>query len=146
MTNGIYTRIKRIVAFIIDWNICFLPAFAGAVVLSEMMRRGENSTVFVVLFLLLAMFVSFALVVTRDFVFGGRSLGKRMFGLVVVDKTTLQKPSFAKLFFRGIFFFILQIDGIIMLVSGNTIFDIAFGTLVISKKELAIMKVDNSAE
>lgn len=146
MTTSFSTRIKRIIAFIIDWNICLLPAVAVAVALNELMRRGEGQSIILILLFLLSMLFSLALIATRDFIFGGRSLGKRIFGLAVVDKTTLQKPSFVKLLFRGIFFFILQIDGIIMLVSGNSISDMAFGTLVVSKKDLAVMRGEIPAE
>lgn len=146
MTTSFSTRIKRVIAFIIDWNICLLPALAVAFALNRVMSHEEGQSIILILLFLLSMLLSLALIATRDFIFGGRSLGKRIVGLAVVDKNTLQNPSFVKLLFRGVFFFILQIDGIIMLVSGNSISDMAFGTYVVSKKELAVMKGEIPSE
>lgn len=139
MMSEFSTRIKRAIAFVIDWNLCFLPGVLVTLLLSMKMEyMSDRDALVLLLILLLDIALSLALFVTKDFIMGGRSLGKRMLGLVVVDKATLQKPRAVKLLFRGMFFFIMEVDGLIVLITGNSIYDMAFGTLVLSKKELEI--------
>ena len=140
MKTSFSTRIKRLFAFVIDWNICLLPALLYSIVLNQKLVSGESPSVMIMLLFVLVVLFSMALVVTRDFIMGGRSLGKRIFRLFVVDKNTLQRPSLVKLFFRGVFVFALEADGIIMLATGNAIADMVFGSMVLSKKELAIAR------
>ena len=130
------TRVKRVVAFLIDWNLGFIPAFVLTFLLSTV--AVEESLELLLVGLIMVVFcLSLALIAFRDFVFGGRSIGKRIFGLVVVDKDTMKKAAGWKIAFRGIFFFLYYVDGVLMLASGKSIGDMAFGTLVLSQKELA---------
>lgn len=140
MKTSFSTRIKRLFAFVIDWNLCLLPALLYSIVLNQKLVSGESPSVLLVLILVLLALLSMALVVTRDFIMGGRSLGKRIFRLFVVDKKTLERPSLVKLFFRGVFFFAIQVDLLILLITGNAIADMVFGSMVLSKKELAIAR------
>lgn len=101
---------------------------------------SDRDALVLLLILLLDIALSLALFVTKDFIMGGRSLGKRIFRLFVVDKKTLERPSLVKLFFRGVFFFAIQVDFLILLITGNAIADMVFGSMVLSKKELAIAR------
>ena len=136
MKPRLSTRIKRGIAFFIDWNLCLLPSLIVVLVLAHFLQNGADIGVIAGLIMLVLMLASMACIAVRDVIFGGTSIGKRIFGLVVVDEKTLKKASLTQSLFRGIFFFIYNIDGLILLVSGKSIGDMAFGTVVLSKKEL----------
>ena len=82
------------------------------------------------------MFLPFVMFVLRDVIFKGRSLGKRIFGLYVYDKNSLEKASAKQCFLRNIFFIIYAIDGIILIATGKTVGDRVAGTMVMTKKPL----------
>lgn len=136
MIPSFSTRIKRGIAFLIDWNLCLLPMILVMATMAFFLEKGVNIQVLAVLAIFAVGCVSIACIAVRDFIFGGVSIGKRIFGLTVVDSKTLGKTSVTQRLFRGIFFFIYHIDGIILLVSGKSVGDMAFNTLVLSKKEL----------
>lgn len=81
------------------------------------------------------MLFALAAFVSRDVLFKGQSLGKRFFGLHIYDRKTLQQTSLKQRFLRNVFFFLPFVDGIILLVIGETIGDRVAGTIVLSKKE-----------
>jgi len=86
------------------------------------------------LFCFLAVIVAFGAFILRDVIFKGRSLGKRIFGLYVYDKNSLEQANAKQRCSRNIFFFLYFIDGILLLVTGQTIGDRVAGTLVTSKQ------------
>ncbi len=135
--NTTSVKFKRMVAFLLDWNIIgfsvmFLVFFAKTFI-DESSYVMSDGAVFLLMGTMLLYPVCVAL---RDVIFGGRSLGKRIMGLAVADKTTGKKPSVRKLILRDLFFFLMYIDGIVLMVSGKTVGDRVAGTVVVPKKLL----------
>ena len=139
--NTTKTKIFRLIAWLIDWNaIGFAVWFAVLCLVPALKAPGETAStplILLVLLLILSVPVCFVL---RDLIFGGRSLGKRILGLTVLDKKTGEAPKKSALFVRNLFFFLYQIDGVIMLVTGLTLGDRAAGTVVIRKKDLDLSR------
>ena len=129
-------RFKRIVAFLIDWNITLLPFMLVFMLIAGYLQQQTSGNPIIMIFCFLLVPAAFAMFVLRDFVFKGRSLGKRLFGLCVYDKTTLLESSPKQRILRNIFFFVYFVDGIILLATGESIGDRAAGTVVLSQKSL----------
>lgn len=122
-------KLKRILSWIIDWNISGVPAFLYALIFGEMAKeQGVNP----VAMLLFALFVlSFpVLFVFRDVIFKGRSIAKRIFKLKIVDTRTNEPPSRQNLIVRNLFFFIYPIEGIMLIATNKTLGDMATYTTV----------------
>lgn len=68
-----------------------------------------------------------------DVIFKGRSVGKRIFGLYVLDKNTSEPLLLNKKIIRNIFFFIYPIDGIILIATKESIGDKIVNTVVVKK-------------
>lgn len=124
-------RIKRIVAFIIDWNVALLPVVMAAVFIMSIAEQNPG----VVLLLFPLILAALAVFVLRDVIFRGRSLGKRALGLYVYDRKTLTRAGTRQRAVRNLFFFLYFFDGIILLASGQTIGDRIAGTVVLSQKD-----------
>lgn len=132
--SGMGDRFKRMFAFFIDWNITTLPfVFASMLNITIGQRIGAPGGLVALLGVLLIL-SAFAAFVLRDVIFKGRSLGKRIFGLRIYDKDTLQEPSPKQRIKRNAFFFLYTIDGIILLATGETIGDRLADTIVSSEK------------
>lgn len=86
----------------------------------------------------LAVIFAFGAFILRDVIFKGRSLGKRIFGLYIYDKNSLEQASTKQCVLRNVFLFLYIVDGIILLVTGQTIGDRVAGTLVMSQKNLEL--------
>ena len=71
--------------------------------------------------------------VFRDVIFKGRSIGKRIFGLYVLDKNTNERAAIIQRIIRNLFFFIYPVDGIILIVTKESIGDKAVNTTVVKK-------------
>ena len=85
-------KIKRMLAFIIDWNICGIPAIIYSLLLSNYMKTtGKMPALLIVIFVLLTLAYPISFVL-RDVIFNGRSLAKRMFKLCVIDNATGELP------------------------------------------------------
>lgn len=133
-------RFKRIGAFILDWNIIF---FACLLVDSLILDLSDTNSVvfsFIGILIVLIAFMVFVVVVLRDVIFKGRSLGKRIFGLYILYKNTLTEVPASRRFLKNLFVILYPIDAILLLVTGETIGDRAANTTVISKK--SIEKID----
>lgn len=127
-------RFKRIIAFIIDWNICLFPfVFLVSFSTSFVSKQFETNSL-VTFFSFLFFIFPFVVFILRDVIFKGRSLGKRIFGLYIYDKNSLGKTHVNQCILRNIFFFVYFIDVIILLVTGQTIGDRVAGTLVMSEQ------------
>ena len=85
-------RLKRMIAFVIDWNILYLPALLISFLLSEI-ASNQALVGLAVLAMLTLILITYVLIAARDIIFGGRSLGKRILGLYIVDKKTLEPIS-----------------------------------------------------
>ncbi|MBR4949330.1 MAG: RDD family protein [Clostridia bacterium] len=130
-------RFKRIIAFVIDY-ITLFPILFIFVFLSTFLQTQSQSNLLRFLLFFNIIILAFGVFILRDVIFKGRSLGKRIFGLYVYDKNTLKQANVKQCFLRNIFFFLYFIDGIILLVSGQTIGDRVADTMVMSKKSFEL--------
>ena len=126
---------KRIIAFILDWNFTLFPTLiVFHFVTAYLQKQSEVSPLFVLL-LFLILILSLVAFILRDIIRAGRSLGKRIFGLYIYDKQSLDKASIKQRFLRNLFLFIYTVDGIVLLVTRETIGDKVAGTLVAPKQD-----------
>lgn len=128
-------RLKRMVAFIIDWYISFLP---GLILFMFSMNQGienENVSPLIMIPCFIGIFGSFTLFVLRDYIFKGQSLGKKIFGLTILDKDTLSTPKNRQLILKNIFLFIYPIDGVILLATGESLGNRITDTVVVYKAQ-----------
>lgn len=136
--NETGTKIRRLAAWFIDWNmIGFAVLFIVSLYMAFLLKEDPSQAVMLILlFIILSYPVCFML---RDLIFGGRSLGKRIMKLMILNKQTGEAPKKRQLLLRNIFSpFIMEIDAIIMLATGLSIGDRAAHTVVVSKKDLDI--------
>ena len=133
--------LKRIIAFIIDWTLSIFPAFFMLLPLAVL---SIQLTWLLVVLIILIGFSPIILFVLRDVIFNGHSLGKRIFGLCVYDKKSLEASSTKQRLLRNIFLFIYPIDGIILLSTGESIGDRAAGTVVLSEASLERCKEERA--
>ncbi len=135
--NNAVTKFKRLIAALIDWNIVGFSAIIVLSMFTIIYQKFISENNQIVLFALTIILLMFPVgVILRDFIFAGRSLGKRIMGLVVLDKATGKPAKISKRIIRNIFLPICQIDTIIMLTTGSSLGDRCAHTVVISKKEL----------
>lgn len=129
-------RFKRVIAFVIDWNITLFPFVFIFSFLATFFRQESALIPLFFLLCFLSVICAFGVFVLRDVIFKGRSLGKRIFGLYVYEKSSLKQASLRQCFLRNVFFFLYFIDGIILLITGQTIGDRVARTLVTSRQGL----------
>ena len=135
--NSASVKWRRFLAWAIDWNIIglsiiFLTAIVYAL-LNCTFNADSQTTAFILMLVILLYLICFVL---RDLIFSGRSLGKRILGLVVLDRQTGTQANTGKCALRNLFLFIVHIDAICMLVSGATIGDRVAHTVVVHKNSL----------
>ncbi len=139
------TKLKRAAAWFIDWNIIGLTVLFVVSLLLEPILLGENPAsdgIYILSFIVILMYpVTFAL---RDLIFG-RSIGKRIMGLTVLDIRTGEPAKRLQKFARGLFMFLMQFDFVVMLISGKSIGDYVAHTVVVSQKDIEA-KNENSLE
>lgn len=121
-------KIRRIIAFLIDWNIIFSVGMAITALVIWLTTS--------LLFAFLCVFSAYAAISLRDAIFKGRSIGKRILKLVVIDSATGKPATGGKLIVRDLFFMLMQIDLVVMLVSGKSIGDYAAKTVVVREGAL----------
>ncbi|MBQ6795653.1 MAG: helix-turn-helix domain-containing protein [Clostridia bacterium] len=134
-------RISRICAYVFDWCLIgCLPVLFSVIMFIAFPFLGntvpEASMPVIAVVMLLFMVIWLLCFSFRDFIFKGRSPGKRFFGLTVIDRNSGETPSKKQLLVRNLFFFVRTIDGIIMLVRGISIGDSVAQTFVVSKDQL----------
>ena len=141
-------RIKRILAFFVDWYVLILPVvLLGLMMMLIPELTSQPMIGFLILFLFAMVFGTMALMAARDVVFCGRSLGKRIFGLYVVDKKTLEPISKSRRFVRTIFFFLINwVEIILLLATGETLGDRVAAAQVLSKKTMESRRAELMAE
>lgn len=129
-------KFRRMLAWGIDWII---TAILFSVVLSIILEvvapllfelNAFNRTVWLSFQLLYP-----ALFALRDLIGFGRSLGKRITGLAIVDKRTARPAKRWQRLVRNLFMFMTVVDWIVMLVKGQTVGDLLAHTAVIPKKQ-----------
>lgn len=135
--NTMGIKFRRIAAFLIDWNIiglfCMLVLGVIAFFFSEQIKSSDPALVIPMLLTMLAYPVLFVL---RDVIFGRRSLGKRLLGLIVIDRQTGEVAKPSKRILRNLFLPLMQIDGFVMLFSGSSVGDRVVNAAVIPIKSL----------
>ena len=137
MYNTTRAKIRRIFAWVIDWNITgSIVVLALNVFFALFKEEVEKGSVFVVVGLILLILSYPILFVLRDFIMGGRSLGKRMLGLAVLDLRTGEKAKISQRMFRNIFLAAYQVDIIMMLATGRSLGDRVAHTVVVCQKDL----------
>lgn len=134
--NSASVKWRRLLAWIIDWNLIGLAVIILGTFISTYITYSGEVTAASATALLITILSYPVCFVLRDLIFGGRSIGKRIFGLVVLDKQTGKPAGAGKRVLRNLFLFIMHIDAIVMLVTGTTIGDLAAHTVVVRKKVL----------
>ncbi len=124
-------KIRRLLAWLIDWNLIgFLVILFTGIVLFIFEKLGITIPTPILLIFILSYP---ALFMMRDFLFG-RSIGKRIFGLVILDKQTGANAKPLKRLLRNLFLMACEADAIVMLISGFSIGDFVARTVVVPKK------------
>ena len=130
---NINVRIRRIIAWIIDWNLSGLPCLLYTTIFMDMFKQPSFQSIGYILIFMLLVFLYPITFVFRDVIFKGRSIGKRIFRLYVLDKNTNEPASIKQKIIRNLFFFIYPVDGIILIVTKESIGDRAVNTTVVKK-------------
>lgn len=91
MNNNV--RVRRIIAWIIDWNLSGLPCLLYTTIFMDMFKQPSFQNIGYILIFMLLVFLYPITFVFRDVIFKGRSIGKRIFRLYVLDKNTNEPAS-----------------------------------------------------
>lgn len=127
-------KLKRILAWIIDWILSGIPGVTYAWLFWEYTQTHGLRAVGVVLFVLF--FLSYPTIfVLRDVMLKGRSVAKRILGLQVIDVQTNALPSVSKLILRNLFFFLYPIEAFMLLAINQTLGDMATKTTVVTSRK-----------
>ena len=138
-------RLKRMLAFLIDWNLICLPAVLVTVVLGRSMKNLRELPWWAVLGMFFCVLLVFGVMMLRDWLLRGRSLGKRIFNLYVYDQKTLEQSAPNQRILRNVFLFLYPIDGVLLLTTGRTIGDRVAGTVVLTQEEVQVYKEKQSS-
>ena len=134
--NTTNVKMRRLLAWIIDWNVVGFPVIAIlGICLSFFETRATAPSYFETFPVIFIMALYPVFFVLRDLIMKGRSIGKRITGLIVLDKSTGETAKPLNLFVRNLFLFIMQIDAIVLLISGQSIGDRVAHTAVVLKKD-----------
>ena len=127
-------KLKRIIAWIMDWILSGIPGVTYAWLFWEYTQTHGLRAVGVGLFVLF--FLSYPTIfVLRDVMLKGRSIAKRILGLQVIDVQTNALPSVSKLILRNLFFFLYPIEALMLLATNQTLGDMATKTTVVTSRE-----------
>jgi len=130
-------KIRRIIAWIIDWNligsVVLAFCFLYLALFRDKMEAGNTAFIVMLIPIMLLYPITFIL---RDFVFGGRSLGKRMLGLTILDMSTGERAKIKQCLFRNVLLPAYQADLIVLLITGRSLGDRMMKTVVVCKKDL----------
>ena len=124
-------KLKRMIAFIIDWNLSAVPILLFVFFFRDILISQEPNPLLVIIFVLLTLSMP-TICVLRDVIFNGQSIGKRIFKLHIIDETN-KLPSKRILIIRNIFFFVYPVDAILLLATNQSIGDMATRTTVVNK-------------
>ena len=131
-------RLKRILAFFLDWMLCMTPfallffAFTGIMTANPSIG---NSPIIAVLPVLTALLIltTFGTFLLRDAIFK-RSPAKRLLKLHIYDNKTLQPATGEQCVLKGLFLFVYPIDGLVLLFSGKSLGERVAGVVVTSEQ------------
>lgn len=119
-------RMRRLLAFLIDSMISYIPVLPFHFGL-QLPFSGKISTLILTV-IAISFFVTLFL---RDYLFNGRSIGKRLFKLRVVDADTLTTPSSKQLIVKNLFLFLSFFDWPVLIASGRSLGERATCTVVL---------------
>ena len=117
-------RFRRFLAWGVDWAVCTMIPF-GIMLLMELL---DISPTYLAIPGVIGCFAAF---LCRDYLLGGRSIGKRILGLSVVDKQTGEAVTGGRLVLRNLFLFLYPVDGGFLLFSGRSLGERTTDTRVI---------------
>ena len=124
-------KLRRILAWIIDWNLCGIPALIYARIFKTITEAQGLKALYALIFVLFVL--SFPILfVVRDAIFKGRSVAKRIFKLRVIDNETNELPKKEKLVIRNLFFFIYPVEAILLIATNQSIGDMTTNTTVVN--------------
>ena len=124
-------RFRRFLAWILDWVVCGLIPWC-LVGIPDLLGVSSFSLAPLGIAAALGFFASF---LCRDYLLGGRSIGKRLLGLTVVDRQTGEVLTGGKLVLRNLFLFVYPVDGGFLLFSGRSLGERATDTAVIRSRQ-----------
>ena len=121
-------RFRRLIAFLIDFHatifLGFFVVFAGMLLLP-----------FGMIYFAMVCCVFFAgSLYVRDWLLGGRSMGKRACGLSVVDRGTGRPATGKQLLVKDLCYMALPFDGLVLLLTGRSIGERISCTAVVPEK------------
>ena len=117
-------RFRRMLAWFLDMALC--TSLPGRLV--AILPLSANVQIFATAFVAIGGFAAF---LCRDYLLGGRSIGKRLLGLSVVDKQTGEAVTGGRLVLRNLFLFLYPVDGGFLLFSGRSLGERTTNTRVI---------------
>ena len=134
--NSTSVKTRRVFAFLLDGFLSLFIVFA--MIITVIVILGSSGNIDLMTETLIEQILNkySVLLLLRDFLFGGTSLGKRILGLRVVDITTHKKTPALKRILRCLFFIILPVDAITMFIEGRSLGDRVANTIVVSKKQI----------
>lgn len=133
--NTAGVKFRRFLAAIIDWNLVGLCVlFSLGFFMSFFKNRLSTDSAVFILGMLFIFSLYPAGFILRDVLFGSRSIGKRITGLIVFDKQTGMPAKAGKRILRNLFLPIMQADVIVMFASGSTVGDRVARTVVLPRK------------
>lgn len=124
-------RARRLLALQIDLMFLFFLCAPYAVIL----RITFLGSIYI-LFASIATVACFVTFILRDYLFNGRSIGKRILKLKVVDADTLSEPSAKQLIVKNLFLFLYIFDGLFLIASGRSLGERATRTIVLREQQL----------
>ena len=143
--NKVGVKFRRLGAATVDWLLSgFIPMLLS-VVIGSLILFEDNSDMAAIAFAAVVILSFPVLFILRDIIWKGRSLGKRIFGLIVLDRKSGEKATVSQRFIRCIFMFLLYLDARIMLVTGRSMGDMAANTVVVSQKDLETVRKEVSS-
>ena len=131
-------KIRRMLAYAIDFVLASILAVAMLVGVVIVSARLANTLPNILSAIVIGACASLVIVALgfkfRDFIFIGRSLGKRIMGLTIIDERTAEKSAVYQRVLRAIITATPVIDLIFLLFRGKTVGDSVASTLVVSKR------------
>ena len=138
-------KLKRLLSSIIDLSFASAITYFFTCVLNGVLTRAEFTEGITSILCVLHLLISFVLLFgLRDILFFGKSAGKRIMGLTVLDKRTGMKAGVRQRLLRNaatvmltlISPLLLAVDCIIMLVRGQSVGDSLAHTVVVEKNQV----------
>lgn len=132
-------KLRYLGAWIIDLSIAMSLAYIIATIVYKLLTAANKEGATSILFILGTLFTYISF---HDIIGFGRSLGKRIMGLIIVDKRTAKSTKMWKkllrnLAFTGIWFIIpafVYVNMFVILIRGQSIDDSIVGTVVLKKE------------